>query len=309
MADGVVANPNVAEHVAPLPQAKEAWSAATGRAPTDDRADRPGPPSAWRRILGRAGRLIAIGLLVLWLVGPLVWILVASTQTNAAMRAFPPALSTALRLGEYQTLLRDREWQGAAVITVIVATGATALALLVATLAAYPLARYRPRGGRFILAFLWAMLLLPPIALAIPVLFVFAGLGLRNSVLGLVLVNAAFWTPILVWLVRGAFLSVPQNVERAARVDGASRLRAIFRVTVPIAAPSVAAAAAIVFIGIWNDFMFVAILGGRDTHTLPRYLGENASPLFSVFAARIVLTVAPCIALVVLLRTRILALR
>ena len=100
---------------------------------------------------------------------------------------------------------------------------------------------------------------------------------------------------------RGAFIGVPPELERAARIDGCSRLGAIFRVSLPAAAPVIAAATAIVFIGIWNDFVFAAVVGGRETHTLPRYLGENASPLFNVFAARIVLTVAPCIALVVLL--------
>ena len=58
------------------------------------------------------------------------------------------------------------------------------------------------------------------------------------------------------------------------------------------------------FIGIWNDFVFAAVVGGRETHTLPRYLGESVSPQFNVLAARIVLTVAPCIALVALLRDR-----
>ena len=145
--------------------------------------------------------------------------------------------------------------------------------------------------------------------IAIPVLYLVTGLDIRDSIIGLVLVNAAFWSPILIWLVRGAFIGVPPELERAARIDGCSRLGAIFRVSLPAAAPVIAAATAIVFIGIWNDFVFAAVVGGRETHTLPRYLGENASPLFSVFAARIVLTVAPCIALVVLLRTRILALR
>ena len=152
-------------------------------------------------------------------------------------------------------------------------------------------------------------MLIPPIALAIPVLYLVIDLGIRDTILGLVLINAAFWSPILIWLVRGAFLGVPVEIERAARMDGSSRLGAILRVSLPAAAPVIAAATAIVFIGIWNDYVFVAVVGGRETHTLPRFLGESVSPLFNVLAARIVLTVAPCIALVALLRTRILALR
>ena len=206
-------------------------------------------------------------------------------------------------------LISDPSWQGAAVVSITVTVAATLIALGVAILAGYPLARFRLRGARVLLLVLLATMLIPPIAIAIPVLYLVTGLDIRDSIIGLVLVNAAFWSPILIWLVRGAFIGVPPELERAARIDGCSRLGAIFRVSLPAAAPVIAAATAIVFIGIWNDFVFAAVVGGRETHTLPRYLGENASPLFSVFAARIVLTVAPCIALVVLLRTRILALR
>jgi multiple sugar transport system permease protein len=224
------------------------------------------------------------------------------------MRSSPPRLTTALSFTEYARLLGDRAWQGSAFNSVLISVLATSLALAVAVTAAYPLARSGFRGTRAILLALLLVLLIPPIALAIPVLFVFVGLGMRHTLIGLILANAAFWIPILVWLIRGAFLNVPANVERAARIDGASRLATIFRVVLPAAAPAVAAAGAIAFIGIWNDFTFVAILGGRETSTLPRYLGTSFSPSFPALAATIMVTVLPCIALVALLRRRILGL-
>ena len=261
--------------------------------------------SGWlRRLVGTA----ALVLLALWLVGPILWMVVASTQTEAALQAVPPRLSTNLHFEAYTFLLGSQEWREAAVVSVTVTVGATLLALAVATLTAYPLARYRMRGSRSLLLFLLGSQLIPPIALAIPILFIFIRLDLRNTVLGLIVINAAFWAPILVWLLRGAFLAVPRNLELAARIDGSSRLGTIFRVTLPVAAPAIAAAAGIVFVGIWNDFVFAAVIGGRDTHTLPRYLGESFSPGYHILAARIVLTVAPCIALVALLRRRILGL-
>jgi len=248
-------------------------------------------------------------LLAVWLAGPIAWIAVASTQPPEAIVEMPPRLTTDLDLSGYVGLVTDQAWQGAAAVSITIAVAGTILALVVALLAGYPLARFRIRGGNVLLLFLLAIMLVPPIALAIPLLFLINELGIRDTVPGLVLVNAAFWSPILIWLVRGAFMGVPVELERAARIDGCSRLGAIFRVSLPAAAPVIAAATAIVFIGIWNDFVFVAVLGGGETHTLPRYLGESATPLFNDFAARIVLTVAPCIALVALLRTRILALR
>jgi multiple sugar transport system permease protein len=248
-------------------------------------------------------------LLIVVLAGPIFWIGVASTQPPSALAQMPPRLTANLDLSAYWRLVNDPSWRGAAAVTVTVTVLATLIALCVAVLAGYPLARFRIRGGRLLLLFLLAIMLVPPIALAIPILFLVIDLGIRDTVLGLVLVNAAFWSPILIWLVRGAFAGVPAELERAARIDGCSRLGAIVRVSLPAAAPVIAAATAIVFVGIWNDFVFVAVIGGHETQTLPRYLGESASPLFNVFAARIVLTVAPCLAIIALLRTRILSLR
>ena len=253
-------------------------------------------------------RAVALVLLAVWLAGPVAWIAVASTQPESALIAFPPRLTTSLELDGYAAVLSRQEWREAALVSVTVTVAGHALALLVAAFTAYPLARYRLRANRPILLFLLGTQLIPPIALAIPVLLIFLTLDLRNTVVGLILINAAFWCPILVWLLRAAFLAVPRQLEQAARIDGSSRLGAIFRVSLPAAAPAITAAAAIVFVGIWNDFVFAAMLGGRDTHTLPRYLGESANPFIHVLAAKIVLTVAPCVAIVALFWRRILAL-
>jgi multiple sugar transport system permease protein len=256
-----------------------------------------------RSVTARGAKVFAGALLVLWLAGPIVWVIVASTQTRLIQQV-PPRL-VAPSLTQYQRLVTDPAWQGAAAVSFSVTVIATALALAIAILTAYPLARYRWRGGRPLLAVMLGTQLVPPIALAIPVLFLFAALGLRNSILGLVLVNVAFWTPLLIWLTRSAFLATPANLERAARIDGSSRLGAIFRIALPAAGPAIAAAAAIVFIGIWNDFVFAVSLGGPDTSTLPRYLGQSFAPSYAALSAAIVVTVAPCVALVALFRRRI----
>jgi multiple sugar transport system permease protein len=265
----------------------------------------PSPRRPLPRLVTRPLRVAAIGVLVVWLVGPVAWIAIASTQPESALVASPPRIGLPLTFDAYEVLLGSPVWRGAAVNSVLITTLATLLALIIATLTAYPLARYRPRGGRALTAILLGTQLIPPIALAIPALLIFIRFDLRNTIVGLVLVHAAFWTPVLVWLLRSAFRSVPAELERAARIDGASRFTAILRVVAPVAAPAVAAAAVIVFIGIWNDFVLSTLLSGRSTQTLPRWLGESQAPLQHVLAARIVLTVAPCVALLVLARRRI----
>ncbi len=250
----------------------------------------------------RAGAAIA---LVVWLAGPILWVVVASTQPRDAISQMPPRLTLDLDLSQYARLITDPVWQGAAVTTITVSVIGTMLALGVALLAGYPLARLRHRRVRLVMAGLLSVMLIPPIALAIPILYLVIALGLRDSVAGLVFLNGAFWSPIFIWLVRGAFMGVALEVERAARIDGCSRLGALVRVSLPAAAPVIAAAAAIVFIGIWNDFAFVAVVGGGETETLPSFLGESPSPPLNVLATRIVLTIAPCLALITILRRRI----
>ena len=261
-------------------------------------------PLRLRRLATGAATL----LLVVWLIGPILWIVVASTQLERHLTADPPRIGLPVTFDAYTSLLASTAWRNAAITTVLITTLATTVALVIASATAYPLSRYRMRGGGVLTVALLGTQLIPPIALAFPALLIFIKLGLRNTIPGLVLVHAAFWTPVLVWLLRSAFGSVPVELERAARMDGASRLGAIVRVVVPATAPAIAAAAAIVFIGIWNDFIFAVLIGGRDTTTLPRWLGETQTPLIHVLAARIVLTVAPCVLLLVLFRRRIAAL-
>ena len=164
-------------------------------------------------------------------------IVVASTQLERHLTADPPRIGLPVTFDAYTSLLASTAWRNAAITTVLITTLATAVALVIASATAYPLSRYRLRGGGVLTVALLGTQLIPPIALAFPALLIFIKLGLRDTIPGLVLVHAAFWTPVLVWLLRSAFGSVPVELERAARMDGASRLGAIVRVVVPATAP------------------------------------------------------------------------
>jgi ABC-type sugar transport system permease subunit len=269
----------------------------------------PGPRTARRPlapVVGRIGRAIGIVAMVVWLVGPMIWLAIASVQPESALRASPPTLSLKLSLDGYSRLLNDSTWWGALAVSVEVAVGALLISLATAILAGYPLARFRFRGSGLVLGSLLLTQLIPPIALAIPFLFLVLAFGLKGTVAGLIVVNAAFWTPILVWLVRAAVLAVPAELERAARMDGLGRIGTILRVALPAAAPGIAAAAVLVFVGIWNDFVFVAAMGSRTTETLPLYLTKTPDPAYHVLAAGILVTIAPCLILIGLVYRRIL---
>ncbi len=149
----------------------------------------------------------------------------------------------------------------------------TAIALALGALAAYPLARLHLPGKRLLLTLLIFTQMIPAIVMAIPVLLMFRAVGLKDTVLGLVIVNVAFWLPLVIWLLRNVLKEVPRSLEYAARIDGCSRIGSLFRVLVPAAAPGIAAVAILLLIGTWNEFLFAVILGDRDAVTVTRLIG------------------------------------
>jgi multiple sugar transport system permease protein len=132
-------------------------------------------------------------------------------------------------------------------------------------------------------------------------------------VAALVIVNTAFWLPLIVWLLRNFFADVPIALERAARIDGCTRLGTLFRITLPAARPGIAAAAILILIGTWNEFLFAVILGDRNAVTITRLITAitsfpttvNQSPPPNMLAAGAIVAVVPCIVLVMLFHRRI----
>ncbi len=312
VADDELARPTV-DHLArlrPVAMARSAAASDAAIAPARMAPEPPGVGTDRRRLRAGIGRVLPVALIVvlaIWLVGPMIWLAIASVQPESALRQSPPQLGLRFVFDGYTNLLASPAWQGALVVSLEIAIGATLLALLVATFVAYPLARFRIPGARLLLALLLFTQLIPPIALAIPTLLLFIAFGLKGTVLGLILANAAYWVPLTVWLMRGAFLGVSPAIESAARIDGCGRVGAILRITLPAARPGIAAAAILVFIGVWNDFILAAALGNRATQTMPRFLATTTDPAYHVLAAGILLTILPCVVLMGLMHRRILA--
>jgi multiple sugar transport system permease protein len=199
-------------------------------------------------------------------------------------------------------------------VSIQVSVLVTLIAIVVGSLAAYPLARYELPGKRAIMAGLIFTQMIPAIVLAIPVFLLFQRVGLKDTVAALVLVNVAFWLPLIVWLLRTVFEDVPRALESAARMDGCSRLGTLFRVTMPAASPGISAAAVLLLIGTWNEFLFAVVLGDRNAVTMTRRISQiqvigtgGGIPPFTLAAAAGLLVALPCLLLVVLFHRRVIA--
>jgi multiple sugar transport system permease protein len=268
------------------------------------------------RLPERVGRVlfgIVVAVLVFFFVAPIAWMVIASFQTESALKSLPPELSLNPWLDGYARLIAAPNWQGSFMVSLQNAVFTTILVILLASPAAYALARFQLPGRKTIIALLIFLQMVPAIVMAIPVLRIFQILGLKDTVAALVIVNTAFWLPLIVWLLRNFFADVPIALERAARIDGCTRLGTLFRVTVPAARPGIAAAAILILIGTWNEFLFAVILGDRKAVTITRLITSitefpttvNQSPPPNLLAAGAIVAVVPCVVLVMLFHRRI----
>ena len=180
----------------------------------------------------------------------------------------------------------------------LVSAGATVLALVLGTPAAYGLARFRFRRVRNRSFTLWffTQRLLPPVATIVPFYLMIHALGLLDTLTGLVLLDATALLPFVVVVLRQTFLDLPVEIEEAALVDGAGHLGTFWRVALPLAAPAVAATGLIVFAGAWNDFLFALTLYSQHALTMPIRVAElvdTRGVLFWVLGTRGMIATLP----------------
>jgi multiple sugar transport system permease protein len=156
----------------------------------------------------------------------------------------------------------------------MIAVGAAILALVLGTPAAYALARFQFKllPSRDITVWFLSQRILPPVATVIPFYLVMRYLGLLDTHLALILLNATFVLPFVVVIVRQTFIDLPMELEESAMVDGCSHLGAFWRIALPLAAPSIAATGLIIFAFTWNEFIFALTISSRNAITVPVHM-------------------------------------
>ena len=223
----------------------------------------------WRRLLPYG----LVGLAVLSALVPVYWMMTISLKQEVDQFAVPPKwLFFGPTLAHYTDAFVERSFGQYLLTSVIVAVISTICAIILGTLAAYSLARFRwPHKLNMRLA-LWILStrMFPPIVTAVPLFLLMSDLGLLDTITSLVIVYTAFNLPFVVWMMRGFFQEIPRELEEAARVDGDSRLGALRRVILPLVTPGLAATAVFCLIISWNEFLFALTLTQTDAAmTLP----------------------------------------
>ena len=249
----------------------------------------------------RAGRLIRDGAVLLALVAyaaPFFWQLLTSLKPEAELLVLPPLLPTRLTLVHYVAVLEESLIPRALLNSLGIAALTVLLALTLGLLGGYALARLPvPAKGALMLGIV-ASTAFPQVATVGPLYLLMRAFALRDTWAALVLANTSFALPLILWLLAGFIREIPEEIEEAASLDGASRLQALRWIVLPLVAPALASAALLTFLFSWNEFLFAYTLTATEaSRTVPVALalfpGVFEVPWGDIAAASILASVPP----------------
>ena len=234
-------------------------------------ANQPVLKRAGQRRVSLAMRLLVLAPFMIFVLFPFYWVIVTSLkstpQISERTSIFWPDPFT---LDQYAALIWNTPfllWLGN---SVLVATVSTVISVGFAALAAYALSRLKFAGAGLLTTFLLITYLLPGTLLFIPLYQILASIGLINSYTALMLTYPTFLLPFATWVMLGYFHSIPVELEEAAMIDGATRLCAFWRITLPLAAPALLAVTLFAFTNAWNEFLFAFVfITSESLRTLP----------------------------------------
>ncbi|MGQ0570913.1 MAG: carbohydrate ABC transporter permease [Armatimonadota bacterium] len=194
---------------------------------------------------------------------PFFWMISTAMKSKAELYSYPPSLVPAVPTAEsFVSVLGSRGYSHLLLNSLVACLAAVLGAVALSMLIAYPLTRMpvHPRFRGALLSWILSLRFLPPIVVVIPFFDIVRGLGLYDTRSGLILLYTIFGLPFAVWMVKGFLAEIPMEIEEAAFVDGATRLRAFFQILLPQMAPALLAAGVITFSLTWSEFMFAFIM-------------------------------------------------
>lgn len=243
-----------------------------------------------RKVFFRIGLYISIIFILAAALFPYLWLIISSISTNNELLSVPPHwIPREPTLKRYISIFSGQkvafsgteisspssDFKKAGLNSLIVSLTTTIICLFIGTLSSYAFARLRFLFKNHLFFLIIVTQMLPPIATIIPLYFIVRHLGIINTRLVLVLIYSSFTLVYVIWVMTNYFKSIPMELEEAARIDGCSRLGAVFKVILPISTPGLVAAGILSFIMNWSEFMFALIFTNTiSAKTLPVTIAE-----------------------------------
>lgn len=231
---------------------------------------------------------LIVFLIIVWTVSPYLWLIISSLSYKIDLTTIPLKwIPTRLTLENYVGLFFS---QGEASFNVnlfinslknstIISVSTMLISMPIGVLAAYASTRLKFKGGSTVMVTSLVAQLVPPIVLVIPLYVILRFLLLTDTTLGLILVNISIALPLVIWLMRGYFATIPYDLEDAARIDGCSRLGALVKIILPLTGPGLVSVMIFAFIASWNEYLYAYVLTQSNARTLPVIIGEFSTKL------------------------------
>jgi N-acetylglucosamine transport system permease protein len=257
-----------------------------------------GPTSTGDKVVGAVSHTVLVVWCVLVVV-PLLWVLMSSFKTSSEIFASPFTLPANWNFDNYRNAWTTAGIGSFFFNSVIVVFGALALTMLFGSMSAYVLARFTFPGSRLLYYLMLAGLTFPVFLAVVPLFFVLRGMGLLNTLPGLIVTYAAFAFPFTVFFLYAFFRTLSKSIAEAAAMDGAGEWRIFFQIMLPMARPGLATVAILNFVGLWNQFLLpVALNTNPENYVLTQGMASFASQAgysvdFGALFAAVVITVVP----------------
>lgn len=210
---------------------------------------------------------VAVTLCLIYSLFPLFYIFITSLKSYTALYRIPPRFFVFQKTLKNYEVLWSEEGYIYFVNSFIVASLATFISLFLGVLAGYVFARFKFIGKKLLFLLILLTRVFPPVTTVIPIYFIINYLGLMNSKQGLILLYASLQMGLVVWIMRGFFATIPDEVIESASIDGASEWTTFLRIALPLASPGLAASGILVWILYWNEFLMALILTSTNAAT------------------------------------------
>ena len=250
---------------------------------------------AARRRWTLAGRYALASVLLIFFVFPIYWLFAISFKTPDEIFHFPPVwYPKSIQFANYWVLFKDGD--AVSVWNSLILSGvSTVIAMVLGTMCAYSLVRFKTGGENFAV-WVISQRLMPPIAIIFPVFLLYVFLGWVDSYGGLIVLYTAFNLPYVIWMMRGYIEDIPLELEESALVDGCSRWAVLWKVVFPMARAGLFATAVFTFVFAWNEFIFALVLTRTEVTTytvqVTHYFGGQSN-FWAKIAAMSVLGTVP----------------
>ena len=247
-------------------------------------------------------------LIVIWTIAPFVWLIISSFSYKVDLLSVPLKwIPSRVTIENYQQLFMHEGnfnvnaalFSKSTMNSMIIAFTTTFLAMFLGVLAAYALARVKFPGSNVYMGTMMGAQMIPPIAIVIPLYVILRQLNIYDTHFGLILVYLSFVLPLVIWLMRSYFASIPAELEDAARIDGCTRLQALVKIVLPLSAPGLVSVFLFAFIASWNEYLYAFIYTNVNAKTLPVLIGEFSTKLgleyLRIAAAGVIASLPPII--------------